>query len=593
MSSESYHCVIRNEAIWNTVLQSKPLPSCNPPATDSPPPNPAQASFVPLQVFAASFHPSQQSVALSTGFSNAFQDLPSRQHTNGGKRSHGFDDDRAYKQARIDPQSKLELSENNLRQLDEDNLRQLDEDNLRQLEEDNFGQIHEDNLRELDSLSDMGLKRVQSTRSMSQVSEEKSSGPTIPPAAYRFNLLDNARTHLRWGPPPEEIQKYINSVIKAQYPKDTTPEMTELFKKRIKAKKTRISPIAQKLMYDFRDVFAGPVREDHSVEPIFTALKSMDPDDKLGLLRKAGIMLLPPHVPRFMLTLCQDWETSLKPSEADDYTWIRPRKRQQEDSISVTMPPPPASKEESSLVKTPRPDITVGPRHNLFVHTLVERARLMEQQGILRPGGWTKGYADRKLKSLQNRGMLISDPTQQGIIRFPGMVIEGKAYSTGKQVFEAQNQSIVSGACITNLQQQNFDRAKKSASDPHRGKPRVLASESQNQSLVSGACIANLQQQNPDLTDKAASDPHRDKPPILGFSMSTEGPYLELCANTTAWDPEDNDRDFDMYIIKSCNVCVFEEILDFLMLVEDVEMWMTGPYLDNMADLVILGDEAG
>lgn len=28
------------------------------------------------------------------------------------------------------------------------------------------------------------------------------------------------------------------------------------------------------------------------------------------------------------------------------------------------------------------------------------------------------------------------------------------------------------------------------------------------------------------------------------------------------------------------------------MLVEDVEMWMTGPYLHNMADLVILGDEA-
>lgn len=172
-------------------------------------------------------------------------------------------------------------------------------------------------------------------------------------------------------------------------------------------------------MHDFRDVFGGSVREDHSVEPIFTALKSMDPDDKLGLLRKAGITFLSSYIPH--ANLYQDWHTSLKPRQTDDYAWIRPKKRQQVESISATTPPP-TSKAESSLIKTPRPDITVGPRHHLFVHTLVERAQLMELQGILRPGCWTKGYADRKLKTLQEQGMLISDPTQQGIIRFPAMV---------------------------------------------------------------------------------------------------------------------------------------------------------------------------
>lgn len=88
--------------------------------------------------------------------------------------------------------------------------------------------------------------------------------------------------------------------------------------------------------------------------------------------------------------------------------------------------------------------------------------------------------------------MLISDLTQQGIIRFPAMVVEGRAYSTGKQVFEAQNQSIVSGACITNLQQQNSDLAKKAAPDPDRGKSCAFAFEAQNRYLVSRACIANL-----------------------------------------------------------------------------------------------------
>lgn len=279
----------------------------------------------------------------------------------------------------------------------------------------------------------MEVKRVQSIRSMSQLSEGNSSGSIILPAAYRFNILDNARTHLRWGPPPEKIQHYINSVIKAQDPKDTTPEMTELFEKRVAAKKDRILPIAQQLMEDFRDVLDSSVREGHSVEPIFTALKSMDPDKKLGLLRKAGIIFPSSHFSH--AKLYQDWDKSLKPRETDDYAWIRPRKRQQAESISETTQPP-APKADSSLVKTPRPDITVGPRHNLFVHTLVERAQMMEQKGILRPGCWTKGYADRKLKTPQDRGMLISDPTRQGIIRFPAMAVEGKAYSTGKQVLK-------------------------------------------------------------------------------------------------------------------------------------------------------------
>lgn len=51
------------------------------------------------------------------------------------------------------------------------------------------------------------------------------------------------------------------------------------------------------------------------------------------------------------------------------------------------------------------------------------------------------------------------------------MVVEGKAHSTGKQVFEAQNQSLVSGACDTNLQPQNYDLADKTVSGPHRPLP--------------------------------------------------------------------------------------------------------------------------
>lgn len=113
-----------------------------------------EASALPFQVFAASSHPFQQSVVLSTDFSEPFQDL-CRQHTNRGKRSQDFDDNRAYKQARTDLKSRSELTEDNLRQLDECNL------------------------REPDSLSDMGLKRAQSTL-VGQCIGREALGPKLP-----------------------------------------------------------------------------------------------------------------------------------------------------------------------------------------------------------------------------------------------------------------------------------------------------------------------------------------------------------------------------------------------------------------------------
>ena len=37
-------------------------------------------------------------------------------------------------------------------------------------------------------------------------------------------------------------------------------------------------------------------------------------------------------------------------------------------------------------------------------------------------------------------------------LAFPFAVVEGKAYSTGKQIFEAENQAAVSGACALKIQ---------------------------------------------------------------------------------------------------------------------------------------------
>lgn len=60
--------------------------------------------------------------------------------------------------------------------------------------------------------------------------------------------------------------------------------------------------------------------------------------------------------------------------------------------------------------------------------------------------------ADNFLAVLQRKKRLISDPTQNYLnIRFPILVLECKAYATGKPIFEAQNQAVVSGSCMVNL----------------------------------------------------------------------------------------------------------------------------------------------
>lgn len=200
------------------------------------------------------------------------------------------------------------------------------------------------------------------------------------------------------------------------------------------------------------------------------------------------------------------------------------------------MPPPPP-KDDTSLVKTPRPDITLGPLHDTIVQRLMER-------------GWTKSKADRTLKLQQEQQILISDPTKQGILRFPNLVVEGKAYATGKQFFEAENQS-----------------------------------------LVSGTCMVNLQHQSTDLAELASSDCSDSKVPAIAFCISTEGPFLELSLVSTAI--VEGNREFNMYIIKSCHVCVFDELLDWVLFLKDVVNWIGSIYLDDVVNKIILADKAG
>lgn len=155
--------------------------------------------------------------------------------------------------------------------------------------------------------------------------------------------------------------------------------------------------------------------------------------------------------------------------------------------------------------------------------------------------GLSKFKADDFLKGLQRERKLCSDPTQNFLnVRFPILVIEGKAYATGKTVFEAQNQAAVSGGCMVNLLQQQTD-------------------------LFEGV-FSNL----------------RGGKTHLAFSICTEGPQIEFWVHYTL--SEDNVRSHYMNIFRTCYGSLQGGLADFLIDVERLMRWTKDEFLKDVTD---------
>jgi hypothetical protein len=236
--------------------------------------------------------------------------------------------------------------------------------------------------------------------------------------------------------------------------------------------------------------------------------------------------------------------------EADDSV-TRPRKRQEADTsylspdtspAAMPPPPPPAPppalpKQDVFHVKTPRPDITAGLHHSTIVEALAAR-------------GLDEVDASDFLEDLQQQQILCSDPAQGAPpVRFPIMVVEGKAYATGKPVFEAQNQAAVSGSCMTKLQHE-------------------LA----------------------DLTKSASHGSYDSKAP-LAFSICTEGPHIELWVHYTT--SQKNVRMYNMNILKTCHASLPEGVTEFLMVVDSMMSWASVDFVNDIAEQLVLVESAG
>lgn len=224
-----------------------------------------------------------------------------------------------------------------------------------------------------------------------------------------------------------------------------------------------------------------------------------------------------------------------------------PGKRRQVNTTSnslegaqSTMPPPPSPllqpRQDNSILKTPRPNITMGLRHS----TLVESRVVKGVDGM---------RADAFLKKLQEKHTLCSDPSQEAInIRLPLLTVEGKSYSTGKFVFEAQNQAAVSGSCMMKMQHQ-------------------LAY----------------------LLDSSAPGSHKKKEP-LAFSICTEGPHMELWAHYTT--SVSGRRNYNMNLLQTCHAMLPAGIVDFLVVVDRVLSWACSEFVDDVAKQLALIEEA-
>ena len=205
------------------------------------------------------------------------------------------------------------------------------------------------------------------------------------------------------------------------------------------------------------------------------------------------------------------------------------------------MPPPqppsqPPPKPDISLVKTPRPDITAGLRYTTII-------RKMKAHGLRELE--VKDF----LKDLQYQQTLCSNPLQPAHpMCFPPMVIEGKAYATGKPMFEAQNQAAVSGSCIINLQ--------------HK-----LA----------------------ELTELTSPGSYRGKDP-LAFSICTEGTIMQLWVHYSRL--VDDVRIYNMNALRICQISphkfLRQGVFDFFKAVVGVMRWATSELVDEIVEQLVL-----
>ncbi|KAH0548644.1 hypothetical protein GP486_007812, partial [Trichoglossum hirsutum] len=137
-----------------------------------------------------------------------------------------------------------------------------------------------------------------------------------------------------------------------------------------------------------------------------------------------------------------------------EYSWtnaptVPPANNPQESS---TMPPPPAPHLRKGggreLAKYTCPDLSIGITLSALISALSsENLNRAKVEGFIR---WLRDAEVQREPDALPKPLLIFTPTISQTFTFP-FAVEAKAYATGRQLFEAENQAALSGACALKM----------------------------------------------------------------------------------------------------------------------------------------------
>lgn len=431
---------------------------------------------------------------------------------------------------------------------------QLTKQNLRRL-----NKMYDSNTR-LDSTTGTSSYRSIFTSSAADTSRSQRSSSTT--AHYRYKHLRGANVYIHVDP-PEEIQAAIDDIVNAESSESRCAFLRD--KAKMFWKKCKQMVQASHGEDDFVQLFHR-IAEDISPDKLaFRKTADWREDLKPRIWQSNPNLTCLPQFRAFGGDEQQDSDGAPIPpppkrlQQSGGYQYISPQSSHpvsldsapdKGPPTSNTMPPPASlPNKTTSPIKTPRPDITVGIEESAFISALTS---------ALSSQNFNYDETAEFLNTLQNSTMLcerdkaqesalIIVPTQRDSeLTFPSLVFEGKGYSTGKQVFEAENQAAVAGACGLKIQLV-LDELVKCAI----GKPDALPISSKDQ-------------------------------PQLFFSVCSEGPYHELWAHYII--VENGRHKFKMVLLDACNATILKQVEKFIIEVDNIMIWTVGPFLKSIVE---------
>ncbi len=349
------------------------------------------------------------------------------------------------------------------------------------------------------------MKRSTSPSRTQGTTQTKSTSKTN--AFYRFNNLDLYQIKFNCSSPPEGIQNAIDAIIYAKLPEGRQDQL-EVIAQRFQARCTELAR-------------AGATEADF-VAILRDALLAMDFD----------FLCLGENL---------DWKARLMPKFQPLPFNLGSKGNQPLFSLYIP--------------KTPRPDITIGLQLGAFASALSSQA-LTEEDVIL-----FFSYLEQEMERRDPDGleepMLISRPAPCAAnLVFPFAVDEGKAYLTGRQIAEAENQAAGTGACALRMQLRLDELVKRIPTEPLDDLP--VPSENQILHLPS---------------------PSEDQIPLF-FSICTEGPVHVLYVHWT--DVKGRRRKYNTMPLKCVYGMLLDGLVDFFVILDNVLRWGTGHFLESL-----------